>query len=591
MIPPVLFSSLTSVFAAAVPVETKSTTSAVSVCAADISRMDDPSSDGWDSEALTKVVLDRLKTLTTHAVLDKETAATILAPQFQCGDLRPAQLPDVWREGPFTVRRGKAASGARLMSPDKFVAAWLAAAPAHAVPDSVHTKCKVLTIARSEAGLTTTVRVEREGTSAKGLVCQTMLWRCEWVAAGKDQQPGDWRLAGLTVEQFEEASRTGGTLFSEQSERIAGSSPVWHSQLAPGQPDWLRHMDTGVTIQQFGHHGIALADVDGDGLEDLYVCQPAGLPNRLFLHQPDGSVREAAADAGVDWLEPTAAAVFADLDNDGDADLILAAEQDLLVQANDGHGHFASPKIFAHGQNYMSLGVADYDGDADLDIYACSYYPAEAVPGRIAEPAPLHDARNGGRNVLLRNDTVKPGEWTFSDVTAETGLDIGNSRWSFGVAWEDYDDDGDPDLVVANDFGHTNLYRNGRGHFTDVARDAGMETSAFGMSASWGDYDRDGVLDLYVAGMFTSAGSRIVPQTLFMPGENSKRRSQFLGMTTGNMLYRNKGGGKLDDVTAESGTAMGRWAWASPFVDINNDGWLDILVTNGWLTNDREDDL
>jgi hypothetical protein len=190
----------------------------------------------------------------------------------------------------------------------------------------------------------------------------------------------------------------------------------------------------------------------------------------------------------------------------------------------------------------------------------------------------------------LRNDS-HPGQLLFTDVTKESGLDQNNSRWSFGAAWDDFDDDGDLDLVVANDFGHLNFYRNDAGQFRDVAKEIGLEQSAFGMSAGWGDCNRDGRMDLFIAGMFTAAGSRIVPQQSFLSKESGQRRDQFLAMTTGNALFQNQPDGTFQDISVASRSQMGRWAWAAPFVDINNDGWEDLLVTNGWLTNERNDDL
>lgn len=96
------------------------------------------------------------------------------------------------------------------------------------------------------------------------------------------------------------------------------------AQLNVPQPVWQQTLDWNFTLQGFGQHGIAVADVNGDGLDDVYVCQPAGLPNRLFPHAPDGRAVEAASAAGVDWLEPTQAALLADFDNDGDPDIVCA---------------------------------------------------------------------------------------------------------------------------------------------------------------------------------------------------------------------------------------------------------------------------
>ena len=117
--------------------------------------------------------------------------------------------------------------------------------------------------------------------------------------------------------------------------------------------------------------------------------------------------------------------------------------------------------------------ATDFDGDGDVDLYGCKYGSPNRNP-----PLPYHDANNGTPNLMLRND----GYWRFTDVTREVGLDENNLRYSFAASWVDYDNDGDPDLYVANDFGRNNLYRNDGGQFTDVAGDAGVEDISAGMS-------------------------------------------------------------------------------------------------------------
>jgi len=184
---------------------------------------------------------------------------------------------------------------------------------------------------------------------------------------------------------------------------------------------------------------------------------------------------------------------------------------------------------------------------------------------------------------------VADGDWNFVDATQESGLDQNNRRYTFAASWEDYDNDGDPDLYVANDFGRNCLYRNelspdGGRTFKDVAAEAGAEDQASGMSCSWGDYDRDGRMDLYIANMWSSAGQRITSQPKFRPDLPADHRQAHQRFSIGSTLLRNAGVGGFDDVSEESGVMMGRWAWASPFVDLNNDGWEDLFVANGYIS-------
>ena len=111
------------------------------------------------------------------------------------------------------------------------------------------------------------------------------------------------------------------------------------------------------------------------------------------------------------------------------------------------------------------------------------------------------------------------------------------------------------------------------------------------MSASWGDYNNDGFVDLYVSNMFSSAGSRITQQAMFKPDAAESDRAGFRRHARGNSLLENRGDGTFADRGGISGTTMGRWAWGSLFVDINNDGWRDLYVANGFVTADNQDDL
>ncbi len=182
------------------------------------------------------------------------------------------------------------------------------------------------------------------------------------------------------------------------------------------------------------------------------------------------------------------------------------------------------------------------------------------------------------------------GEWKFTNVTVEVGLDKDNFRHGLAAAWEDYDNDGDQDLCIANDYGPKQLFRNDGGRFVEVAAEAGTQDLGSGMSVSWADYDRDGLVDLYFGNMFSSAGNRIAFQAKYMSREDQNTRATYQRFAKGNTLLRNIGGGKFQEVE-NAGVEMGRWAWSSLFVDINNDGWDDVLVANGFITGDDSSDL
>ena len=185
----------------------------------------------------------------------------------------------------------------------------------------------------------------------------------------------------------------------------------------------------------------------------------------------------------------------------------------------------------------------------------------------------------------------------FKDVTEETGVDANNTRFTLAASWDDYDNDGDQDLYIANDFGRNNLYRNngvgadGLVTFTDVAGAAGVEDLGAGMSVGWGDANGDGLMDVYVANMYSSAGHRVTEQAAFMEGVNQKTLAAFKRHARGNSLYVNNGDGTFRDATYPAGVNMGRWAWSSLFADLNNDGRQDLVVANGFISAESEDDL
>ena len=345
-------------------------------------------------------------------------------------------------------------------------------------------------------------------------------------------------------------------------------------------------------LNRFGTPGMAIGDINGDGLEDLYLCQEPGIPNKLFLQNKNGTLKDISKEWKVDWLEDSRSALLVDLDNDGDRDLAVAMYGNIVIASNAGNkAGYEIVDVIPTSESTSSLSAADYDLDGKLDIYVCCYAPnkssdAAAVQtiGATARRFVYHDDNNGPENFLLKNETDSGKPISFRNVTNETGINTNNQRWSFSASWEDFDIDGDPDLYVANDYGRNNLYRNDGGTFNDVAAELGVEDSASGMSVTWADYDLDGRQDLYVSNMFSAAGSRITSQKEFKPDADIGTRNRFRRFTRGNTLFRNTAEGFID--TSESaGVTMGRWAWGSRFVDLNNDGWQDLVVANGYLSS------
>ncbi|HEY7514225.1 MAG TPA: FG-GAP-like repeat-containing protein, partial [Vicinamibacteria bacterium] len=383
------------------------------------------------------------------------------------------------------------------------------------------------------------------------------------------------------------------SVFTEVTTAALEGNESFRRQLEVPLDEWSAILDSGIARDSNGHNGVSAGDANGDGRDDLYVAQPAGLPNRLYLSRGDGTFEDATERAGLGVLDDTTQSLFADVDNDGDQDLVLALSSGPALFVSDGKGRFTrAPGAFlfqdALRGSPMSMAMADYDRDGFLDLYLCVYsFYYGAGEGKAGTPMPYHDAQNGPPSLLFRND----GRGRFLDVTRDVGLESGNDRYHFAAAWGDYDGDGWPDLVVANDFGTKNLYRNrgrvdGRVTFEDATARAGMEDHGAGMSAAFLDYDNDGRLDVYFGNMWSDAGQRVTAQAAFMPDAPGGVRALYRRHVRGNSLFRNLGDGRFEDVTLAARAERGGWAWSSDALDFDGDGWEDLYVANGMLTRE-----
>jgi tetratricopeptide (TPR) repeat protein len=434
--------------------------------------------------------------------------------------------------------------------------------------------------------------------------------RYELVATGHDlyreQRVGYWQLTWEQSESGEFRVRNWQTLDETQSRSnapayvdIAASAldgnASYSSQLLRGTDYWRTVLDGACGIDVYGHNGVSIGDIDGDGFDDLYVCQPGGLPNRLYRNRRDGTFEDITEASGVGVIENTACALFVDVDNDGRQDLIVVRATGPMLFLNEGGGKFrqkADAFQFAKPPlgTFTGAAVADYDRDGWLDIYFCLYVYYQGTD-QYKYPSPYYDAENGPPNFMMRNNR----DGTFRDVTTETGLHQNNTRYSFCCGWNDFNRDGWPDLYVVNDFGRKNLYRNnGNGTFTDIAAQAGVEDVGAGMSVCWLDYDKDGVEDLYVADMWTAAGERISTQDIFKKDAPQETRALYHKHAMGNSLFRNVsrngGASAFEDTTRTAGVGSGRWAWSSDALDFDHDGFPDLYIANGMVSGPSRKD-
>ena len=576
--------------------------------------LDDPTQDGWSTEAFNLQAGKQLnaigKLLVDKQAITAENTSSLVTDDFSGTAIWPRNLQTVHQDSVFHVQRmippravetnsaenqlssthGK--EDKSYQGADGFIRALEELFFIFRETEDLHYKAKIVDVKNTGDTITTKQYISCSGHTASGMLEMHATWVIYWQPNASDELP---RIISVELEDLEIVRSQGqnGALFADCTASIFHGNKSYEQQLLKGMNYWLQRSTAMRSDRRDGGYdfgvntpGIAIGDVNGDGLEDVYLCQENGLPNLLFLHNPDGTLTDVSQDWGVDWLHDSRSALFVDWDNDGDQDLAFAIRGGVVFAENIDQKRFQFMNLIETGNDNMSLSAADYDLDGDLDFYVCTYnrnpfYEPLSFEERLVRDDVFipHDANNGGRNRLLRND----GDGQFIDATKSVGLDVNNHRYSFSSAWEDYDNDGDLDLYVANDFGRDNLYRNDSGTFQDISEEAQVENSASGMGIAWGDYDRDGWMDSYVSNMWSSAGRRVTQQPQFKVDdiEVKKRLQRF---ARGNTLLHNSGDGTFEDRSGPLGVEMGRWAWSNQFVDLNNDSWEDLVVANGYLT-------
>jgi len=324
---------------------------------------------------------------------------------------------------------------------------------------------------------------------------------------------------------------------------------------------------------------VAAGDYDGDGWVDLYVNDSRkGEPNHLYRNNGDGSFSDVAEAAGVAWLNgedgTSMDAVWGDYDADGRLDLyVVRWGRDVLFR-NLGDGRFedvtaqlfqrrdGSPGMeWANGNAVLFL---DYDLDGRLDVYVGNYFQPVDL-WHLKDTLVMHEsfetAQNGGPNFLFHQTP----DGRFEEVAEKLGVD--DVGWTLGVGSADIDNDGWPDVYCADDFGPDRFYLNDRqGGFRDVTESAiGYDTKK-GMNVDIGDFNNDGWLDIFVANITTA---------------------EYL--QEGGMLWHNNGPSDagditLTDISLEAGTYDGGWGWGAKFFDYDNDGDLDLVAANGFIS-------
>ena len=411
-------------------------------------------------------------------------------------------------------------------------------------------------------------------------------WRVEWVAASlREWKALQWEAGPETLSVVRTPA------FVDVSPQAFGKTESYAKQMLHGADHWRTVIDGAIGVNVYSNNGVAAGDFDNDGFDDLYMCQPAGLPNRLYRNCGDGTFEDVTEKAGVGVLDNTACALFADFRNSGLQDLLVVCGTGPLLFQNQGDGTFLLKRDafrFARQPQgtFTHAAIADYDRDGRLDIYFCTYMYYLGLD-QYHYPVPYYDARNGPPNCLFHNE----GNLSFVESTEAAGMNADNDRYSFACAWGDSNSNGLPDLFVANDFGSSQLYRNnGNGTFSVASSQAHVEDVGAGMSCCWCDFDNDGQQDIYVPSMWEAAGQRVSNQASFHSKAPEQIRGLYQRHARGNALYRNQGDGTFQNIGHQAAVEMGRWSWSSDFFDFDHDGYADLYVANGYISGaDREE--
>lgn len=330
-------------------------------------------------------------------------------------------------------------------------------------------------------------------------------------------------------------------------------------------------------VEQMGA-GVAIFDYDGDGWPDIYLCSGAALPgymgptpqNRLFRNKHDGTFEDVTTKAGVRCGKYCIGVATGDFNNDGFIDLYVTGFGGNTLYRNNGNGTFTDitqTARVAGGRLSSSAAWVDTDGDGYLDLFVCNYVQYKAADD-------LWCSKFAGQKSYCGPNLYKPEHCTlyhnnrngtFTDVSARAGL-LSKAGNSLGVVWLDADEDGKPDIFVANDQSPNHLWRNnGDGTFTEMATEMGVAygeqgNAQAGMGVDAGDFDNDGHLDLLVT-TFSEE-----PKALYHHEQRGFRDVSFArGVGAATVMYLGFGTG---------------------FLDYDRDGWLDLFFANGHVLDD-----
>jgi enediyne biosynthesis protein E4 len=324
---------------------------------------------------------------------------------------------------------------------------------------------------------------------------------------------------------------------------------------------------------------VSIVDVDRDGWQDIYVANSGEESrNRLYRNRGDGTFEDVAAAMGVADVNQAGTgvsmgAVWGDYDNDGYEDLFLYKWGRPELFRNEQGRRLVRVTADAGLPSWINANTAiwlDYDRDGRLDLFIGGYFAEHVNLWKLETTRIMPDsfeyAKNGGRKYLLRNR----GDGSFEDVTEKLG--IHSRRWALAATAADLRGTGYPDLFIANDYGVSELYFNDGGtRFREVGKQSGVGFAPkSGMNAAVGDVLNQGQFTIYVTNI-SEEGILLQGNNLWVPKAG----------TSGEHL-------QYENLAREMGVELGGWSFGAQFGDLNNDGSLDLYLTNGFVSADRD---
>ena len=423
----------------------------------------------------------------------------------------------------------------------------------------------------------------------------------------KWHQENDYRWAQLP---FRKGGKPGFKQLSASETRITFSNQLTRDQITNN-----RHLLNG--------SGVAVGDVNGDGLVDIYFCRLNG-PNILYKNLGNWKFEDITADAGVACLDQfSTGTALADIDGDGDLDLLVTTlGGPHFCFLNDGLGNFTdvtnSSGLMAN-TGATSQALADIDGDGDLDLYVTNYkkstvkdhyLPQELEFDRIVKKVGSgyeiipefqehYTVKFLNNNILMRYEYAEPdklylndGKGHFQVVSFTDGrfLDVEGKPvsepkdWGLMVRFQDIDEDGDPDIYVCNDFeSQDRIWINdGSGNFQAISKLAIRNISWATMGIDFSDIDRDNDLDFLLLDMLSRDHQQRHAQST-----HSAPISHVIGAIDNrpqysrNTLFLNRGDGTYAEIAQLSDVQASGWSWSPIFLDVDLDGYEDIIIATG----------